>query len=72
MKNQFLLLVALFICTATFAQKDELKAAEKAVKKNDYATAAAEVGKAEALIASADDKTKAKFYYLKGQSLFLD
>ena len=37
MKNQFLLLVALFICTTTFAQKDELKAAEKAVKKNDYA-----------------------------------
>ena len=36
MKNQILLLVALFICTATFAQKDELKAAEKAVKKNDY------------------------------------
>jgi tetratricopeptide (TPR) repeat protein len=68
MKNQILLLVALFICTATFAQKDELKAAEKAVKKNDYATAAAEVGKAEALIASADDKTKAKFYYLKGQT----
>jgi len=68
MKNQILLLVALFICTATFAQKDELKAAEKAVKKNDYAAAAAEVGKAEALIAGADDKTKAKFYYLKGQT----
>ena len=68
MKNQLLLLVALFICTSTFAQKDELKAAEKAVKKNDYATAVAEVDKAEALIASADDKTKAKFYYLKGQT----
>jgi tetratricopeptide (TPR) repeat protein len=68
MKNQFLLLVALFICTATFAQKDEIKAAEKAVKKNDYVTAAAEVEKAEALIGSTDDKTKAKFYYLKGET----
>ncbi len=68
MKNQFLLLVAFFICTATFAQKDEIKAAEKAVKKNDYVTAAAEVEKAEALISSADDKTKAKFYYLKGET----
>ena len=62
MKNQILLLVALFLCTATFAQKDELKAAEKAVKKNDYATAAAEIGKAEGLIAGADEKTKAKFF----------
>ena len=68
MKNQFLLLVALFICTTTFAQKDELKAAEKAVKKNDSTTAAAEVAKAEALIGGADDKTLAKFYYLKGQT----
>lgn len=68
MKNQILLLVALFICTATFAQKDELKAAEKAVKKNDYATAVAEIGKAEALIDGADDKTKAKFYYVKGEA----
>lgn len=68
MKNQFLLLVALFMCTATFAQKDEIKAAEKAVKKNDYATALVEVSKAEALITSADDKTKAKFYYLKGET----
>lgn len=68
MKNQILLLVALFVCTATFAQKDELKAAEKAVKKNDYATALTEVTKAEALISGADDKTKAKFYYLKGET----
>ena len=68
MKNQILLLVALFICTITYAQKDELKAAEKAVKKNDYATAVADIGKAEALIGDADDKTKAKFYYLKGES----
>lgn len=68
MKNQILLLVALFICTITYAQKDELKAAEKAVKKNDYAAAIVDIGKAEALIAGADDKTKAKFYYLKGES----
>ncbi len=68
MKNQILLLVALFICNATFAQKDEIKAAEKAVKKNDYATALTEVTKAEALISGADDKTKAKFYYLKGET----
>ena len=68
MKNQILLLAAFFICTATFAQKDELKAAEKAIKKNDYVTSAAEIAKAEASISGADDKLKAKFYYLKGET----
>ena len=68
MKNQILLLAAFFICTATFAQKDELKAAEKAIKKSDYVTSAAEITKAEALISGADDKTKSKFYYLKGET----
>ena len=68
MKNQIWLLVALFISATTFAQKDEIKAAEKAIKKNDYVTAASEVTKAEASISGADDKTKAKFYYLKGET----
>ena len=68
MKNQILMLVALFICSATFAQKDELKAAEKAIKKNDYAASAAQISKAEALISGADNKTKSKFYYLKGET----
>lgn len=68
MKNQILLLVALFVCSATFAQKDELKAAEKAIKKNDYAASAAQIGNAESLISGADDKTKSKFYYLKGET----
>ncbi len=65
MKKTFLLLVTFLLCAATYAQKSELKAAEKALKSNDFAAAAAEIGKAEGLIASADDKTKAKFYYLK-------
>jgi len=65
MKKTFLLLVALLLCVTTYAQKNEIKAAEKALKSNDFAAAAAEIGKAEALIASADDKTKAKFYYIK-------
>ena len=68
MKNQILLLAAFFVCTVTFAQKDELKAAEKAIKKSDYVASAAEITKAEALISGADDKTKAKFYYLKGET----
>ncbi len=68
MKKQILLLLTLFISLTTFAQKNELKAADKAIKKMDYATAKASIGQAESLIANADDKTKAKFYYLKGQT----
>jgi tetratricopeptide (TPR) repeat protein len=68
MKKQFLLLFTLLLCVTTYAQKDELKAAEKAVKNNDYAAAAAQIGNAEGMIANMDDKTKAKFYYLKGET----
>ena len=68
MKKLTILLFAFAISFTTFAQKDELKAAEKAIKKSDYPTAKVAVDKADALIANSDDKTKAKFYYLKGQT----
>ena len=64
-------LIALFLglaSMATFAQKNELKAAEKAIKKQDYATAVSSVDAAESFLQSMDAKTKAKFYYLKGQA----
>jgi tetratricopeptide (TPR) repeat protein len=68
MKKQFLLLFTLLLCVTTYAQKDELKAAEKALKSNDYAAAAVQIGNAEGMMAGMDDKTKAKFYYLKGET----
>ena len=68
MKKQILLLFVFFLSIATFAQKDELKDAEKAIKKLDYAAAKSSLTQAESLIAGADDKTKAKFYYLKGET----
>jgi tetratricopeptide (TPR) repeat protein len=68
MKKQIILLLALFLSMTTFAQKDELKDAEKAIKKQDYAAAKSSLSQAESLIAGADDKTKAKFYYLKGET----
>jgi len=58
------------VSTFSFSQKDELKAAEKAIKDKNYADAKAAIQSAEALIGSADDKTKAKFYFLKGQALY--
>ena len=70
MKKQLIILSAFFISMTVFAQNDELKTAEKALKANDFATAMSAVNQAEGLIANADQKTKAKFYYLKGMALY--
>ena len=68
MKKQ-VLSVALGMCTmVTFAQKNELKSAEKAIKSQDYAAAITSVGAAERVISNADAKLKSKFYFLKGQA----
>lgn len=70
MRKQLIILSAFFISMTVFAQKDELKTAEKAIKSNDFATAISAINQAEGLIANADEKTKANFYYLKGLALY--
>ena len=63
--------IALFLGLASvtmFAQKNEIKAAEKAVKKQDYGAAVSSIQAAEALIGNMDSKMKAKFYFIKGQA----
>lgn len=70
MKKQVVLGLALLIGSFSFAQKKELKAAEKAIKSNNYADAKSAISSAEALLTSMDDKTKAKFYFLKGKALY--
>ena len=70
MKKQFLIASALFISVTVFSQKDEIKSAEKAIKGEDFVTAIASVKQAEGLMANADDKTKAKIYYLKALALY--
>lgn len=66
------LAVSMLLTMSTMAQKNEIKAAEKALKKKDYATALTEISKADGLIANADDKSKAKFYYIKGMALYAE
>lgn len=64
-------LIALFLGLATLtavAQKNELKAAEKAIKKQDFATALTNVQAAEALLGNMDNKMKPKFLFLKLQA----
>ena len=70
MKKQIIITLTLLLGIFTFAQKDEIKAAEKALKNGNFADAKAAIKSAEGLIGSADDKTKAKFYLLKGQALY--
>lgn len=70
MKKLITVICALVIGTMSFAQKNEIKAIEKALKGNDYKNAKANVVKAEALLSNMDDKTKDKFYFLKAKSLY--
>ncbi|WP_339894752.1 tetratricopeptide repeat protein [uncultured Algibacter sp.] len=70
MKKQLIIALAFSISAFSFAQKKELKTAEKAIKNNNYAEAKAAINQAEGLMSAMDAKLKAKFYYLKGQALY--
>ena len=66
-KIQSILLFLSFYCLSllSFAQKNEIKAIEKALKTGDFSTAKTAVTAAESLLSNMDDKTKDKFYFLK-------
>ncbi|MFK8036783.1 MAG: tetratricopeptide repeat protein [Crocinitomicaceae bacterium] len=70
MKKLLLIALAFSISTISFAQKKELKSAEKAIKKSNYAEAKSAIAQAEALLGSMDEKSKNKFYLLKGKALY--
>lgn len=64
-----ILTVALSLFTfVAVAQKSEIKSAEKAVDKGNYTEAKAEIEKAEALLADANDKWTERFYVSKGKA----
>lgn len=70
MKSKYVVLAsALLISVSSFAQKDQIKAAEKALKNNDAAGAKKSLLEAESLIASAEDDLKAQYYFTKGNVL---
>lgn len=68
MKKQIIAYSLALVSMGVFAQKNELKAAGKALKKQDYAGAVASISAAEALMGNMDAKLKAKFYFLKAQA----
>ena len=70
MKKHVVIGLALLFCSFTFAQKQQVKEAEKAIKNNNFASAKSAISSAESMTSSMDAKTLAKFYYLKGQALY--
>ena len=70
MKKQITIALALLISALSLAQKKELKAAEKAIKSDDFAGAKTALAQAESLMSAMDEKLKSKYYYLKGQALY--
>ncbi|WP_440122275.1 tetratricopeptide repeat protein [Tenacibaculum sp. Ill] len=70
MKNQILALSLGLMSLGAIAQKSELKAAEKAIKKQDFTTALTTLNAIEgSLMMNGEDKYKSKFYFLKGKAL---
>lgn len=70
MKKQITIALAISISAFSFAQKKELKTAEKAIKGSNYAEAKTALKEAEALMSSMDDKLKAQYYYLNAEALY--
>ena len=66
MKSKYVLLAsALLISVSNFAQKDQIKAAEKAMKNGNSAEAIATLNQAESTIASATDAEKSAILFCK-------
>ena len=71
MKNTLLLLAAIGVTTASFAQKDEIKAATKALKSGDAAAMLSALDGAASTIDAADVKYVNQFYFLQGEAYAL-
>lgn len=72
MKSKYVILAsALLISVATFAQKDQIKSAEKALKGGDAQGAIAQLKDAENLIVNAKDTEQTQYYFIQGNA-YLD
>ena len=72
MKSKYVILAsALLISVATFAQKDQIKAAEKALKGGNAQEAVTILQGAESLIPNAADAEKGHYFFVKGNA-YLD
>jgi tetratricopeptide (TPR) repeat protein len=70
MKKNVLIAFSFLIATISFAQKKELKAAEKALRDNNYAEAKAALAQVQPLLSSMDNKLKSQYHLLNAQALY--
>jgi len=68
MKTKFLILATLCFTIVGFAQKNEIKAAEKALKGGDAATAKTTLEAVSGSIAGADEKLQAQYHFNLGKA----
>ncbi|WP_028375788.1 tetratricopeptide repeat protein [Leeuwenhoekiella sp. MAR_2009_132] len=68
MKTKSLLLAALSFTALTFAQKKEIKSAEKTVDAGSYVQAQTEISGLESMMGQMDEKEKEYYYFIKGRA----
>ena len=66
MKAKFLIIMAMAISMVGYSQKNEIKAAEKALRAGDAAGAKTALEAASGLVASADERTQAQYHLTRG------
>ncbi|NVJ88130.1 MAG: tetratricopeptide repeat protein [Flavobacteriaceae bacterium] len=69
MRKQILALALGLTMIGAFAQKRELRDAEKSLKKGDFNSAMSTLNSVKGMFADMDDKYKAQYYFLQGQTL---
>ncbi|SDW66184.1 tetratricopeptide repeat protein [Aequorivita viscosa] len=70
MRTRFLIAGLALMTTVSFAQKREIRKAEKAIKSNQYNEALDYLKEAEPTLGSADNSMKAQFYAARGEAIF--
>lgn len=70
MKKQILVAIACMVVAFAFAQKKELRTAEKAIKNSNFAEAKAALSQVEGMLSSIDDKYKSQYHLLKAEALY--
>ena len=70
MKKIILTLIIFGLFQLSYSQKKELKTIDKQIKAGEYENAINTINSIKTLIDAADDKTKAKYYYLKGMARY--